>query len=366
MKRSKIKLEEITDVENCKRAILHASKRKRRRSNVRHILEHIDEYAEKLRAFLMDKNAEFNEGIYQIINEGTHKKRRELCKPIFFPDQCAHWAIMQIVFPVLEKSFDRYTCASIKGRGTHYAKLAVERFLKDTKNTKYCLQIDVKSFYASIDKGILTELLRRKIKDPRIVGLLEKVIIAYKGDGLPLGWYTSAPLANFYLSGLDRYIKHNLRVKYMVRYMDDVVMYGSNKRHLHRARVKIAEYIERRRRCRLKANWQVYRTPYDNGKGKITTQRATDFVGFKFYRYKTTIRKSIFLRLTRLMRRLWKGYNIHRAYAFMSYRGYVMSTDSANVSAKYIDGKISVKTVKEIIRNESRKQIASYGKASIA
>ncbi len=180
MKRSKIKLEEITDVENCKRAIIHASKRKRRRSNVRHILANIDEYAEKLRAFLMDEKAEFSEGIYEIINEGTNKKRRELCKPIFFPDQCAHWAIMQIVFPVLEKSFDRYTCASIRGRGTHYAKRAVERFLKDTKNTKYCLQIDVKSFYASIDKGILTELLRRKIKDPRIVGLLAKVITAYK------------------------------------------------------------------------------------------------------------------------------------------------------------------------------------------
>ena len=85
MKRSKIKLEEITDVENCKRAIIHASKRKRRRSNVRHILANIDEYAEKLRAFLMDEKAEFSEGIYEIINEGTNKKRRELCKPIFFP-----------------------------------------------------------------------------------------------------------------------------------------------------------------------------------------------------------------------------------------------------------------------------------------
>ncbi len=366
MKRSKIKLEEITETEKSKRAILLASRRKRRRPLVKKILANIDDYAERLRAFLMDENAKFSEGVYQIINEGTAKKRRELCKPVFFPDQCAHWAIMLIVFPILEKAFDRYTCASIKGRGTHYAKRAVERFLKDTKNTKYCLQIDVKSFYASIDKGIMRELLSRKIKDTRVVGLLSKVIYAYKGDGLPLGWYTSAPLANFYLTGLDRYIKQNLRVKYMVRYMDDVVMFGSNKRRLHRVRARIAEYAERRRGCRLKANWQVYKTPYDDGKGHTTKQRAVDFVGFKFYRYKTTIRKSIFLRLTRLLRRIAKCLNTRRAYAFMSYRGYLMHSNSANVSAKYIDGKISVKSIKEIIRNESRKNLPSDEQAARA
>lgn len=98
----------------------------------------------------------------------------------------------------------KYSCASIKGRGTHYARHKLECSFKDIKNTKYCLQLDIKSFYASIDKDVLVKLLSNKIKDKRVVNLLGKVIYSYSGSGLPLGYYTSSFLANFYLSPLDR------------------------------------------------------------------------------------------------------------------------------------------------------------------
>lgn len=255
MNRSKISVEQILALDNCKLAILHASKNKKKRKVVQKVLSNIDEYAMKLQAFLADKDLHFNDGIIAIINEGTHKKQRCLCKPPFYPDQCAHWAIMQVVSPVLISGFYKYTCASIKERGTHYAKRKIECSLKDIKNTKYCLQIDIKSFYASINKDILVKLLAKRIKDKRIINILSSVIYSYKGDGLPLGYYTSSFLANFYLSTLDRFIKEELHIKYYVRYMDDMVMYSGNKRILHRAKEAIEKFAKENLNLTLKHTW---------------------------------------------------------------------------------------------------------------
>lgn len=94
MNRSKISIEQICNLENCKLAIRNASKNKRKRKSVKKVLDNIDEYAAKLMEFLTAKNLRFNEGAIATINEGTNRKQRNLCKPPFYPDQCAHWAIM--------------------------------------------------------------------------------------------------------------------------------------------------------------------------------------------------------------------------------------------------------------------------------
>lgn len=358
MKRSKIRLEEIIDIENCKKAILHASRRKRHRRQVRRILDNLDEYAKKLSRFLASPTAIYRDGYRAIINEGTHLKRREICKPAFFPGHCAHWAVMQIAGSEITRSFDRCSCASVKGRGTHYAKREVERCFKDQRGTKYCLQIDVKSFYASIDKELLIRLLEREFKDQRIVAIFAKIIRAYSGEGLPIGFYTSATLANFYLSDADRYVRETLKVRHMVRYMDDIVMYDGNKRRLHTVKDQLEHYLQTTRKLRLKGNWQIYKMPYQRGKspeGYKERRRATDFVGFKFYRYKTTIRKTIFLRLLRTVRKLQKGkYSVRAARAYISYHGYLKHTDSEGVRRRYINGKIKFSKVKERAKNEKR------------
>lgn len=359
MKRSKVKLENIVDVENCKRAILNASRKKRRRKSVKKYIDDLDAAAQALSDYIKNIAMELHDGERGVINEGTHQKKRELSKPRFFPDHCVHWAVMQIIGGEFVRSFYKYSCASIKGRGTHYAKRAVEKSLKDVRGTKYCLQIDIKSFYASINKDILIGLFKDKFKDKRLVAVLAKIVNAYRGAGLPIGFYTSAFFANFYLTDADRYIKETLHIKHDTRYMDDMVMHESNKRKLHKAQQAFAEYIARTRKLRLKKNWQVYKMPYLRGKPPKDykeRRRATDFVGFKFYRYKTTIRKSIFLRLRRCLLKLARGeYTTKLAHTFMSYKGYLQATQSVKVKQKYIDnGKINTQKLKELIRNESR------------
>lgn len=277
MNRAKIKLEEILDFDNCVKAIINASKNKRKRKrqeerrfaikgnfshySVTNVLSHKEEFALELQKFLrgiLSGQAQFRQGNICIINnDGSHKKQRELCKPRFFPDQCAHWAIMQIVAPVLTKGFYKYSCASIIGRGTHYAKRAVEGFLKDIRETKHCAQLDIKGFYKNINKDILIKLFARKIKDKRIIILLAAIVYSYEKDGLPLGYYTSAIFANFYLTSMDRYIKEKLSIKKYVRYMDDILMFSANKKKLHKAKNELSEFLKTFS-LSLKHNWQVY------------------------------------------------------------------------------------------------------------
>lgn len=363
MRRIKIKLEEIADVEHCRAAILRAAKGKHRRKRVQRVLADLDHYAEKLSALILDPQAELQAGEFVPVVEGSRKKERELCKPRFFPEHCLHWAVMLVLIPEFEKRLYVYSCSCVKGRGTHYAKNALNRQLKDKRNSKYCLQIDVRKFYESIDKDILVGILAWTIKDKRVVAICRKIITSYPKDGLPLGYYSSAPFANLYLGEADDFIKRQDGVKHMVRYMDDIVILGGNKRLLHRALNNVRAFLDATRGLALKKNWQVYKLPYQKKKGGRVKERRRyiDFVGFKFYRYKTTIRDTIFLPAMRCVRDVAKAkYTAQRAHRYFSYRGYFKHTDSANITRRYIRKRINQKRLKEIIRNETRNQDTSY------
>lgn len=60
---------------------------------------------------------------------------------------------------------------------------------KDPEGTEYCLKIDIRKFYPSINHKILKEILRRKIKDVALLKLLDEIIDS--ADGVPIGNYLS-------------------------------------------------------------------------------------------------------------------------------------------------------------------------------
>lgn len=129
------------------------------------------------------------DGKYKKINEGTRKKDREICMPAFFPEQCVHWAVMILIKPWFRKRMYIYSCACLEGRGVHYAQKAVNRYCRNMRESKYCLQLDIRKFYQNIDKDILVGLLYKEIKDKRLVAVLKKIIYSYDRSGLPLGFY---------------------------------------------------------------------------------------------------------------------------------------------------------------------------------
>ncbi len=93
-------------------------------------------------------------------------------------------------------------------------------------NEYYILKMDIRKYFQNINKDILMNILRKKVKEEKLNNLLEKIVYSNSGTkGIPIGNYTSQIFANIYLNEIDQYIKQKLKVKYYFRYMDDSVLF---------------------------------------------------------------------------------------------------------------------------------------------
>ncbi len=131
--------------------------------------------------------------------------------------------------------------------------------------------------------------------------------------GIPLGFYISQWLANYLLEPLDHFITDKLGIPNLIRYMDDIVLGHDNKKKLHQAIVEIKKFIGRRFRLKLKRNYQVFKFNYQKKNGKVVG-RVIDFMGFLFFRNRTTMRKAIMLSATRLASKLHAAKEAGRGY----------------------------------------------------
>ena len=83
------------------------------------------------------------------------------------------------------------------------------------------MKCDIKKYFYSIDKNTLFNIMKKYIKDYKLLNLTKVFIYDNKEEkGIPIGNYTSQFFANIYLNELDKYIKEKLKIKYYVRYMD--------------------------------------------------------------------------------------------------------------------------------------------------
>lgn len=176
----------ICEPENIRRAILNAAKGKKNRANVQKVILNLDIAVEKVQKMLVNK--QYIPSPYQEkkIQDGVRKKERIIYKPRFFPDQVIHWCLMQQIEEILKKGMYYYCCASVKNRGILYGAKYIKRILvDDRKNTKYCLKLDIKKFYPSIDKEVLKRKFRKKIKCRDTLDLID-IIINSSNKGLPI------------------------------------------------------------------------------------------------------------------------------------------------------------------------------------
>ena len=146
---------------------------------------------------------------------------------------------------------------------------------------KYCLQIDVKKFYPSINNKLLKETIRKKIKCKGTLKLLDAIIEGH--DGVPIGNYISQYFANLVLSDIDHYCKEVFGAKYYYRYCDDILVVARSSEYLHWLRVQINKLLIGKE-LSMKSNYQVY---------KITKNRGVNCFGFTVYPDTTKLRRSI-------------------------------------------------------------------------
>jgi len=335
--------EKICDTGNIKQAILSSSRGKRDQKRVKHILNNIDVYAERVRRLLITQSYVPSPYAVKTVRDGAAQKERTIHKPRYYPDQIIHWALMLQLQPVIMRSMYAYSCGSVPKRGTSLGQKMLRRWLDtDYKGTKYCLKMDISKFYPSVDNEILKQMFRRKLKDRDCLWLIDAIIDS--AQGLPIGNYTSQWFANFYLEGLDHFIKQELGIKYYIRYVDDLVLLGPNKKRLHAARRAIADYLQGIG-LQLKGNWQVFRID----------DRGIDFLGLRFFRDHTILRKRNALRIRRRMRKIArKGYLSYRdACAVISYWGWIKRSDSYGFYHKYVKPVCSIGKAKEVVRQHA-------------
>ena len=290
MKRYGYLIEQVIEESNLIDAFDAVMRGKKRTRTVRYLIKNRD-------SLLSELAEEIKAGTYKLAGyrEFTvveHGKVREI-QSLPFKDRIALHAIMNILGKIFGGMLIRDTYASLPKRGIHDGLMRVRKALKDKPGTRYCLKIDLKKFYHSVDQDVLIELLGRKIKDSRMMDILIGIIRSYD-TGLPIGYHSSQLLGNFYLCLLDYYVKMDLGVKYYFRYCDDIVILSSSKQELHAILEKMRTVIEGRLHLTVKSNYQVF--PVE--------ARGIDFLGYVIRHDYVLVRKHIKVRVARRLHKI--------------------------------------------------------------
>ncbi len=332
MKRYGYLYSKIYDMENLILAHKNASRNKSWYKEVKEINRNKEYYLKQLQQSLIDKTYKTSDYETFIRNDGT--KEREIFKLPYYPDRICQWAILQVIEPILLKKFTKDTYSSIPNRGIHSCYSEALKTLKDEENCKYCLKLDVKKFYPSIDREILKGIYRKVFKDDDLLWLLDEIINSADGDkGVPIGNYLSQYSGNLYLSEFDHWIKEEKRVKYYFRYMDDMVILSNDKNYLHSLRVDIQDYLNTRLNLTLKSNYQVF----------PTFTRGLDFVGYRFFKDYILLRKSTCKKFKEKMLKIklkierGKELNYTDYCAVQSYKGWLKWCNSYRLQQKYLE-----------------------------
>lgn len=162
------------------------------------------------------------------------------------------------------------------------------------------MKIDIHHYYDSIDHETLKRIMAHYFGDTRLLALQYKIIDSVQGKkGLGIGRLPSQHWANLYLTPFDHYVKEVLRVRYYLRYMDDMVFLHRSKAYLHALLEEIRQYLKDELQLEIKGNWQIF--PVD--------ARSIDFVGYKSNHYNTLARKSILYRYWKKLRKVQHQHN---------------------------------------------------------
>ena len=234
----------------------------------------------------------YKHGGYKEFIVNDSKKR--LIKAPTFKDRVVHHSLCNIIEPVFERTFtfDSYACR--KGKGTHRAVKRLKSFLKDN-NDFFCYKCDISKYFDSIDHDILLSLIKKKIKDRRIMWLVEEVLKSSfskgKGIGIPIGNLTSQLFANIYLSRFGHFAKNVMREKMCLRYMDDFIFIGK-KHRLQAVSRKSISFLRKELRLNVNLSKNIV----------FPTNKGIDFLGYVVFDKYILLRKSTVRRFLKKMK----------------------------------------------------------------
>jgi hypothetical protein len=239
MKRKGNLIELAADMDNLRLAFWKSTRGKQGKEEVINYRACLDENLLQLSKNLLEGTCDVGNYHYFTVHE---PKERVICASSFNERVMQH-ALMNVCGKFFDsyQIDDSYACRKDKGQ---YAALA--KAVDNHRSSHWYLKLDVRKFFDTVDHEVMNELIARRIKDKTVLRIFANIVNSYQvldGKGLPIGNLTSQYFANHYLAASDHFVKETLQVKRYVRYMDDMVLWGDDRRLLLEQGYRLKQFI---------------------------------------------------------------------------------------------------------------------------
>ena len=164
-------------------------------------------------------------------------KQRPISIPSF-EDKIVQKAVVELMNAIYEQDFLDCSYGFRPGRSQHQALDEVDR-VTFTRSTGWILEIDIQSYFDKIVRGILVEMVEKRIGDGSVLRLIQKWIkvgviedgkLLMSETGTEQGQPISPLLANIYLHhALDVWFEEEVKPRlkgeaYEIRFADDAIL----------------------------------------------------------------------------------------------------------------------------------------------
>ena len=270
-----------------------------------------------------------------------YKKRKIMCP--HFRDSVVQHAVFIYLEQIYEPQFiyDSYACR--KGKGTHKASKRLKSFINKNSNQNYFMKCDISKYFYSIDHYQLKLIIEKTVKDKNVFWLISQIIDSHYEDvlpshiynnknekqekGIPIGNLTSQLFANIYLNELDNFIKHELKIKYYLRYVDDFVILGRSYKELQEDFLNIQKFLSDELFLRLeKRKTQINKIFF-----------GIDFTGYVCFKQVVRVRSRNFRRFIKQFKKkvdlfYKEELSLEKLFAsVVSYAGHLSHTNSKKI-----------------------------------
>lgn len=217
-----------------------------------------------------------------------------------FRDRIVHHALCNIIEPIFDEIFIYDSCANRKGKGTfkaisrfdefkrkisHNGKL-LYRSYNDNDVVGWCLKADIKHYFEEVRQDVLIDIVKERIADNKTLWLIRIILENHqtkeKGKGMPLGNLTSQFFANVYLNKLDQYVKHALKIKHYIRYVDDFIILHESPEVLKYYKQDINDYLKNK----------LYIELHPDKSKIIPLRKGITFLGIRIFYYHKLLNKT--------------------------------------------------------------------------
>jgi retron-type reverse transcriptase len=249
----------------------------------------------------------------------THPKTREIHAPDF-ADRVVHHILVERLEKLYEPRFIYDSFANRQEKGSHAAVKRLQAFMRmrDSGNSAWYLQLDIHNYFNSIYRPTLYAMLCKRLEQAQrskelpiahvqaLRSLCHKLLAnpisqyvrspeaaakipphkrlchAKRHCGLPVGNLTSQFFANVYLDALDQFVKHVLKVRHYVRYVDDFVLLGDSPAQLKVWQAQIEMFLHQTLHLKVKEGVLLQ-----------NCVQGVDFLGYRVFAHHLRVRPRV-------------------------------------------------------------------------